>query len=54
MRKFAIGFVSLAIIVGVFVLYSRLNKTPPLNTNAGGSFTGDSNLDNINDFRLEF
>ena len=45
MRKFAIGIVSLAAVLGVFVLYSRMDKTPPINTRPG-RFSGspaDSN-----------
>ena len=49
MRKIAIGIVSLAIVVGVFVIYSRIDKTPTIST-SGGNFVGDPNLDNISDF----
>ena len=42
MRKFAIGIVSLAVALGVFVLYSRMDKTPPIISGARSIFSGDS------------
>jgi hypothetical protein len=42
MRKFAIGIVSLAVILGVFVLYSRIDKTPPLEITTPGDLAGQS------------
>ncbi|MBN1975722.1 MAG: LPS export ABC transporter periplasmic protein LptC [Sedimentisphaerales bacterium] len=49
MRKFIIGIVSLAVVLGVFVLYSRIDKTPPLNTNTGPGFIGNPAENDIND-----
>ena len=51
MRKFVIGIVSFAVVLGIFVLYSRIDKTPPININTGtGSGTGifDSNSSDSN------
>ncbi len=50
MRKLTIGIVSLAIAVGVFVLYSNIDKTPPIETNTGENFTGNLNQNTSNDF----
>ena len=52
MSKITIGIVLLAIVIGVLALYSRLNKTPIIETNAGADFNGVpdmSGLDNYND-----
>lgn len=38
MRKFVIGFISLAVVLVIYLLYSRLNKTPPIDTGAGAGF----------------
>ena len=48
MRKFVIGIVSFAVVLGVFVLYSRMDKTPSINIGAGrdsnaGIYDGNSN-----------
>ncbi|MBN2590602.1 MAG: hypothetical protein JXA96_12130 [Sedimentisphaerales bacterium] len=50
MRKFTIGIVSLAIVIGVFVFYSRIDKTPPIETNSDRYFNGSPYHDNINEF----
>ncbi len=50
MRKFTIGIVSLAITIGVFVLYSRMDKTPRIETNNGGNLTGGLNPGDFDDF----
>jgi hypothetical protein len=47
MRKFYIGFISLATVLVIYLLFSRLNKTPPIDTRTGAEFAGavaDSNL----------
>ncbi|MCH8121362.1 MAG: LPS export ABC transporter periplasmic protein LptC, partial [Planctomycetes bacterium] len=47
MRKFVIGFISLAAVLVIYLLFSRLNKTPPIDTGAGAEFAdavADSNL----------
>ena len=30
LRKFAVGFLALSVLAGVFLLYMRLNRTPPI------------------------
>jgi len=50
MRKIAIGFISFAIVIGVFVIYSRVDKTPEISTNAGSEFTIDPNRNSDVDF----
>ena len=47
LRKFVIGFISLAVVLAIYVLYGRVSKTPPIDTDAGAGFIGtiaDSNL----------
>ena len=47
MRKFYIGFISLAAVLVIYLLYSRVNKTPPVDTGTGAEFVdavADSNL----------
>lgn len=47
MRKFYIGFISLAAVLVIYLLFSRLNKTPPIDTGTGAEFAdavADSNL----------
>jgi len=47
MRKFYIGFISLAAVLVIYLLYSRLSKTPPIDTRTGAEFfdaVADSNL----------
>jgi hypothetical protein len=47
MRKFYIGFISLAAVLVIYLLFSRLNKTPPIDTRTGAEFAdavADSNL----------
>lgn len=53
MRKLTIGIVSLAVTIGVFVLYSRIDKTPPIETN-NENFTGSTNHGNFSDFNDPF
>ncbi len=49
MRKFVIGIVSLAIVIGVFVLYSRIDKTPPINTNPRQEYVSNQEDSNAGD-----
>jgi hypothetical protein len=42
MRKIIIGIVSFAVVLGLFVLYSRIDRTPPLNTNTGKGFVSET------------
>ena len=47
MRKFYIGFISLAAVLVIYLLFSRLSKTPPIDTGTGAEFAdavADSNL----------
>ncbi len=47
LRKFVIGFISLAAVLAIYLLYGRVSKTPPVDTDAGAEFTdtvADSNL----------
>jgi len=47
MRKFYIGFISLAAILAIYLLYDRVSKTPPGDTGTGAEFVdavADSNL----------
>jgi len=47
MRKFYIGFISLAAVLAIYLLYGRVSKTPPIDTDDGAEFTdivADSNL----------
>jgi hypothetical protein len=46
MRKFYIGLISLAAVLVIYLLYSRLSKTPPVDTGTGAGFdaVADSNL----------
>ncbi len=47
MRKFYIGFISLAAVLVIYLLFSRLSKTPPIDTGTGAGFAdavADSNL----------
>jgi len=46
-RKFVVGFISLAAVLVIYVLYSRVSKTPPVDTGTGAEFfdaVADSNL----------
>jgi hypothetical protein len=46
MRKFLIGFISLAVVLVAYLLYSRVSKTPPIDTGPGAEFidsVADSN-----------
>lgn len=51
MRKLYIGVISFAAVVGVFLLYSQIGRTPPLETGAGSGAGGvaDSNFDRFGD-----
>jgi len=47
MRKLLIGFISLVVVLAVFLLYSRLSKTTPIDTGPGAEFieaATDSNV----------
>ena len=43
MRKFAIGIVSFAVVLGVFVFYSRMDKMPPIISGTRNNFSDDGN-----------
>jgi len=46
-RKFVIGFISLAAVLAIYLLYGRVSKTPPVDTGTGAEFVDavdDSNL----------
>jgi hypothetical protein len=50
MRKLYIGFVSLGIVLIIFLLYSRVSKTPPIENGKGTEFidtVGDSNMSSL-------
>ena len=50
MRKFSIGLISLVAVLAVYMLYGRIDKTPPINTDAGAQFVdtvADSNLGDV-------
>lgn len=49
MRKILIGLISLAAVIGMFLLYSRIGKTPPIDTGAGTEFIADSNIGDFGD-----
>ena len=51
MRKIFIGFISLAAVVGAFLLDSSVDKTPPIDIGAGAGVTGvaDSNFGDFGD-----
>ena len=47
LRKFVIGFISLAAVLVIYLLYSSVSKTPPIDTGTGAEFVdavADSNL----------
>jgi hypothetical protein len=52
MRKFVIGFISLVVISAIFLFYSRVGKTPPIDTRTEAEFidsvadSNDGGLDN--------
>jgi len=53
MRKFYIGFISLAAVLVIYLLYSRVNKTPPIDTGAGFIDTvADSNVGGLDGERV--
>ena len=49
MRKILIGLVSLAAVIGIFLLYGRIDKTPPIDTDAGTELIADSNIGDFGD-----
>lgn len=49
MRKVKIGLISLAAVVGLFILYSKIGKTPPIETDAGTELIADSNIGDFGD-----
>lgn len=50
MRKFLIGFVSLGAVLAVYLLYSRVSKTPPIDAGPEAEFieSADSNMVGLN------
>jgi len=49
MRKVKIGLISLAAVIGLFILYSKIGKTPPIETDAGTELIADSNIGDFGD-----
>jgi len=52
MRKFLIGFISLAVVLAVYLLYNRLSETLPVDTGPGTEFVeavADSNMGGLDD-----
>ncbi len=49
MRKILIGLISLAAVIGMFLLYSRIGKTPPIDTDAASELIADSNIGDFDD-----
>ncbi len=49
MRKILIGLISLAAVIGMFLVYSRIGKTPPIDTDAGTELIADSNIGDFGD-----
>ncbi len=53
LRKFVIGFISLAVLLAIYLLYSRAGKTPPADTGAGFIDTvADSNVGGLDGERV--
>jgi hypothetical protein len=48
-RKILIGLISLAAVIGMFLVYSRIGKIPPIDTDAGTEFIADSNIGDFGD-----
>jgi hypothetical protein len=48
-RKILIGLISLAAVIGMFLVYSRIGKSPPIDTDAGTEFIADSNIGDFGD-----
>ena len=49
MRKILIGLISFAAVIGLFLLYSKIGKTPPIDTEAGMELISDSNIGDFGD-----
>ncbi len=49
MRKVKIGLISLATVIGLFILYSKIGKTPPIDTDTGTELIADSNIGDFGD-----
>ena len=52
-RKFYVWLISLGVVLAIYLLYTRLSRTPPIDIDTGGKFTGTAVDSNVGQFGSE-